>query len=196
MAVGWQGIHEHEGKQVFACPEPNCYYRILMRGPDDSTDHRCPFIGDKKVGWSVTKTLVEQVWEMLDQSIDIIKKDPPDQLNGEYSKHQARAYCNVLAIFMKPIFQSSDEIAREGLKRWQMRQSGEDYETPGLGHLRYAGLEDSKPRAKSGPPATPSLSEAERTAIVNGFNSGMFTEQELAAAFKVTVDQIKQVVST
>jgi hypothetical protein len=180
---------------VYACPEPHCYYRILMRDEHDYTDHKCPFFGDKKAGWSVTKTLVEQVWDLLDRSLDEIMS--PSALPKDYHQAQARAYCRVLAIFMQPIFADEDAIADEARKRYKMRKAGEPYETPGLGSLRYAGLPESpsKPRAKSAPSA-PKLSAQEIASIKQAHTSGFFSIEDIATTFKITVDQVNTVIAS
>lgn len=194
MATGWKGRHTRNGAEVFECPEPYCYYRIRLRSAGDSTDHKCPFAGETRVGWSVTKTLVEQVWDMLDRSIDEIMS--PSPLPKEYHQAQARAFCRVLAIFMKPLFADEDAIADEARKRYKMRKAGEPYETIGLGSLRHAGLPgaEDKPRSTSAK-APPPLSAQERAVIKQAASSGMFTNEELSNVYKISLEQVKQIVS-
>src|SRR6478736_3726415 len=46
MVSGWRGHWTHaSGKLAYECPEPHCYFRIGLKGPDSSTEHNCPMTG-------------------------------------------------------------------------------------------------------------------------------------------------------
>ena len=111
---------------------------------EDWNTHTCPWGSGTKVSWSVTKTLVEQMWHMLDREVDSIKghvnADGQVQFAADPTYHQtrARAFAESIAIFMTPFFATADDVVRESLKRWQARKDGDtEYETAGLGHRRY-----------------------------------------------------------
>lgn len=207
MVTGWPGVYDHpSGRHGFACPVHNCYYRIGLR-PGDTTDHKCPRVGETKVSWSVAKTLLETVWDQFDGTIDAIKTPDPllDQMALENLKGQARAYSRMLAVFMVPQFTSEEEIAREGMKRWKMRQAGEEYDTPGLGARRYEG-----PPAKQGVSTTPDasrhipgrkplvahkLTPGELTQLKNAHASGMFDIPDLAHIYKLSEETVTAILA-
>lgn len=130
------------GKWLLDCDEPHCFRRLTFKSESeairDKETHPCPWWGGQtKVAWSVTKTLVEQMWEKLDLSMDLIKDDSQSDLVKHDEKIRARAISEMIAIFMAPFFTDANGVAAEAQKRWKARQAGEDYETPGLGHRRY-----------------------------------------------------------
>jgi hypothetical protein len=129
-------------KYLFECDKPNCYRRFTLNSPEEvereRENHKCPYWGgESKVSWSVTKTLVQQMWDLLDEEVNVLKGDPTvGQI--EYHKFRARAIAECIAIFMKPFFETADEIVKESIKRWQARQDGDtEYETAGIGARRY-----------------------------------------------------------
>lgn len=135
------------GKVHLACNGPMCMRRMQHKSREaaieDWNNHTCPWGSGTKVAWSVTKTLVEQMWEKLDVEMNHImgflnsegqwQFDP----QPEPRKIRARALAECIAIFMTPFFETADDVAREAVKRHEARKKGEDYETPGLGHRRY-----------------------------------------------------------
>lgn len=129
---------------MFACPEPSCYYRVSATDEEDArkseANHGCPRPGDTKIGWAITMTLVGEVWSKLDQTMDNIMTGE----NVESEKIRARAFAEVLAIFMVPHFHDANEIAKEAAKRYKARKAGEDYETVGLATRRYEFPRDKK----------------------------------------------------
>jgi hypothetical protein len=141
-------------KYLFECDQPNCYRRLTFNSENEvlreKLTHKCPYWGgESKVSWSVTKTLVQQMWDMLDAELDQLKghwaSDGSTKgwvsgtpVNPEYHQHRARAISDCLAIFMQPFFTTADDIAREAIRRWEARRDTDlEYETPGIGARRY-----------------------------------------------------------
>lgn len=146
MADGWKGVQQRDPATYgydtkhpwrFQCPKPNCYMSVCADSEIDALkvqqDHTCPHWGGQtKVSWSVTKTLVQQMWDLLDEEMDGAMHDVPG------TKIRARAIAECVAIFMVPFFTTADEVAQEALKRWKAKQAGNlEYETAGLAARRY-----------------------------------------------------------
>lgn len=144
MADGWLGIISNpDGSQVFACPKPMCYYRVLL-GEHTTADHKCPHIGQSTYGWSVTVGLVEEIWKKLDKVVDDMKHDPaPTDLAMQNLRGKAEAYAESLVLFMRPLYNSVEDISRESGRRYKARLAGDlDYETPGIRHAKYRTMMD------------------------------------------------------
>ena len=129
-------------KYLFECDKPNCYRRFTLNSPEEvereRENHKCPYWGgESKVSWSVTKTLVQQMWDLLDDVMNELM-DATDEKEKDFYKSRARAIAECIAIFMKPFFDTADEIAREAVRRHKARQDGDtEYETAGIGARRY-----------------------------------------------------------
>lgn len=145
----------------------------------------------------MSEQFVKPIWSFLDAAMDVIKSEQLDAIsadNRERAKQEARAYANVLAVLMPPFFSHPDEIAREAMVRWQKRKAGEDYETPGMGRLRYkppnttlttAGL----PKTDTSIQMTTKvieLDDATQKGIKAALESGLFTAKQLAATYSVS----------
>jgi hypothetical protein len=144
------------GKYLFQCEKPGCYRRLTFNSQEeaqaDQDTHPCPWSGPTKVSWSVTKTLVEQMWEKLDADMAKLRQnyDTSPHLEEEKLKARMRAIAECIAIFMPPFFKSADDVAREALRRYEASQSDTDYETPGLGQRRYeAAVRAAEPHASA-----------------------------------------------
>jgi hypothetical protein len=157
-ADGWPGVvklnFKHPGLQYpfkFYCPQPLCFYHIVAA--DETTlnvrieTHPCPWHGGGTTtfSWGVmSDTYLQPIWEMLDRQVDILKGAGADtRCDDEVlsdmrtARHQARGMAEALAILMPPFFTTGDEIVREALVRWENRQAGIDYETPGIGRFKF-----------------------------------------------------------
>lgn len=172
------------------------------------------------MAWSVTRTLVQQMWDLLDEEMNGAMQDIPG------TKIRARAIAECVAIFMVPFFTTADEVAKEALKRYKAKQAGEEYETPGIGARKYErpGLESkydgwykspdggfTSDAAQAGLPANKKrgggvqtvmplkiedikLTEKEQEAIRYMHGSGMFPFEVLATTYGVDVKIIKFIV--
>jgi len=139
-------------KFLVHCEQPNCYMHMTVNTEAEQAhylaNHKCPYWGgDSKVSWSVTKTLVQEMWELLDSEVNQLKgtwiegkwtEPNPHGVHTEYHQYRARAIAECLAIFMRPFFDTADDIVKESIKRWEARRDRDtEYETAGLGHRRY-----------------------------------------------------------
>lgn len=236
MAKGWTGIAPYGERYLFACPEGNCYWRLtvstLEQAQEQERNHNCPHWGGKtKVSWSVTKTLVEQMWEKLDIDMDAIKSfdgktlDHESERERDLNKARARAIAECLAIFMKPFFETADDIVREAMRRHAARVAGDaEYATAGIGARRYesaamahasaaGGWYDTpgggytsdpsrageKPRARQSTsrPVAITLDAKTQESIRNGHKAmpTVFTAEVLAKQYGVSVKMIEAVLS-
>ena len=145
MTDGWQGVQQRDPASYgyearrpwrFQCSEKFCYYSVSAKSEADANlqknQHKCPATGQTRIAWSVTKTLVQQMWDLLDQEMEGAMRDIPG------AKIRARAIAECIAIFMTPFFSTTDEVAAEALKRYKAKCTGDDtYETAGLGARKY-----------------------------------------------------------
>lgn len=233
MAKGWQGLTLIEDPWAtssespthrYQCPNPDCYYSVGVFGDcTEACKHNCPMKGETKIGWTVTKTLVEQVWDKLDACMVVIMPDPEgttlpnDQWLNE-AKIQARAYAEVLAIFMSPHFKTVTEVAKEARKRRQAALAGEPYETAGLGSLRYqsppgvpdkysaaaaavtesSSTKDSSPsrRRSSTKNRAPKVPVQAHPGIRQAIETGMMTVEDLMKMYGTTADEINSIINS
>lgn len=149
---GGLGVHKREMTALlaqeitkhpwaFKCDQPHCFYSVCADSEQAAeqikSEHPCPYAGgESHYSWSVTVTLVEQVWEKLDAEMDNLMKTPSGHANTIAIKARLRAFAEVLAIFMTPHFTSADDIAREAGRRYKNRDD-ETYETAGLKSRRF-----------------------------------------------------------
>ena len=202
---GWPGLYLREGPEgldkrtnlwIFKCAQPYCYYAVSCQ--DEATGisrrdtHKCPQTGAIHFGASVTRTLIEQCWDMADDAYAKLQvcEDPIklEQLRGEL-----KGISKTIAIFMPPFFRTMQEVAEEIRKRFTMKDAGQSYETRGLGHRQFE-FEKVKPPTVASR-AQKVLSEQEIKAIRFASESGMFTPENLAETYSVTVAVITEVCS-
>lgn len=129
----------------FHCPQPLCFY--VVHAPSEATaikrinEHPCPWYGGGTTtfSWGVmSDDYLTPIWGQLDDQVDIIKGTI--EVHHDVfvaARHKARAVADVLAVLMPPFFTDGDEIVREALVRWEKRQAGQEYETPGLGRFKF-----------------------------------------------------------
>lgn len=155
----WPGVFKvsdsHPDKKNrwrLACPAPLCFYQGAY--PDQGTanrlqeTHPCPWFGGgtTTLSWGIMSDMfLAPIWKKLDRAVDNLmleKAKTPEELGHEYDNlHRQEGACRglaeALAVLMPPFFHTGDEIVQEAVIRWQKRQAGEDYETPGIGRLRF-----------------------------------------------------------
>lgn len=124
----------------FNCPAPLCFYQgsyadeVMARKIQET--HPCPWYGGGKTTISrgmMSDMFLAPIWKMLDETVDELMEE-----NREDLAARARALADALAVLMPPFFYTGDEVAHEAMVRHQKRQAGEEYETPGIGRLRFA----------------------------------------------------------
>lgn len=166
--------------------------KSVEAGQDVATTHHCPSVGPTKIGGSMTKTLVVQVWDLLDADMTKLMEGEGDKA---ILKASCRAYAEVLAIFMVPFFHTADEIAREASRRYKAKKADEEYETPGLGSLKYMPPLGSPERTvpKAAPAQSKSMFDAKTLAAIKfASESGIFKVEEIAKMYHVTVADIEK----
>jgi hypothetical protein len=166
----------------------------------------------------LSRTILEEGWLKLDACvIEMFEGNYPpitalDARDHEYEiaenpeklrlKGVCRGMAEILALFMSPHFTDGDAVTAEAVKRYKAKKAGEDYETPGLGGLRFAPPPGtpaaSKPQASAPRASTPAkpkhkLGEQEITAIRFAMESGMFKATDLAKTYGVSEAVINEV---
>jgi hypothetical protein len=132
------------------CPNDNCFFTIVTQLYSEAerwnrpAEHGCPRRGETLFGASMTESLLEKAWAILDQHMGIVQSLDKDHPERRMWMERCRGVAEVLALFMPPHFRTADEIAREAMKRWQAAQNGEPRRTPGLGDLKYTFPTDPK----------------------------------------------------
>lgn len=214
-ANGWPGVYNtlHTNPKAeypwrFHCPQPLCFMvlhaatEVILNTRIEK--HQCPWFGGGTTtfSWGVmADEYLTPIWKQLDEQVDAIQaKDGHEQI----ARFKARAIAEALAILMPPFFTTGDEIVKEALVRWEHRQAGTDYETPGIGRFKWKrppGVigDPNKPSwAKEYDPSEPkpkkkvthNLSDADVTAIKA---AAAFPAEILATAYGVTADVIKNI---
>lgn len=215
----WTGVRKHTeplskdqkaNPWLCRCPAPMCFYNLSARSEKDATrlleTHPCPWFGggSTQLDWSImSASFVEPIWRLLDESMETICGKPEgttwDEAARDRAKAQARAYANVLALQMAPFFSHPDEIAKEAMRRHKIRQteafdperSEACYATPGIGHLRLKAAEAPLvPRISK----APVLEETTIKAIKGALASTMFTPEQIAPMYNLTVAQVKALI--
>lgn len=133
-------------KFLTTCLQPNCQFQVTDRteasGLRGIEIHSCPYyVGKVKVSWvSHGPTLLQQLWDEADSKYAEFR--PLKAGEGHASEvailqGQLRGLAFALSLFMQPHLTSVADVSREVAKRYQMKQAGEEYETPGLGSRIY-----------------------------------------------------------
>lgn len=140
--------YDEEYPFLYECGKPHCFYRVVTRTYEEAKEqnkHKCPAGAETNIGASLTQSILEKAWQLLDEAMLDIKSGR-DDLDRENVRGRARGIAEVLALFMPPHFRTPDEIAREALKRYQAATADppQEHETPGLGALRYVFPNDTK----------------------------------------------------
>lgn len=203
----------------FNCPAPLCFYRgayadeLAARKIQET--HPCPWFGGgtTTLSWGIMSDMfLAPIWADLDALMDIIKSDSHSEEEKARCRFAARGMATALAHLMPPFFHTWEEVATEAAVRWQARQKGEDYETPGIGRLRYAvppGAEKMTPSGiphhmaagtKSAPEYHPStasknhgLTDEQVALVMSGHRAG-FPAKMLAMAHGVDEKIVNRVI--
>lgn len=170
----------------------------------------------RKVSVTDNQPLIYKAWILLMTKVDIILAPPEGPGDNELqaqardiAKHQARGIAEVLALLMAPFMDDADMVVKAATKKYK----DFTYEVPGLGeHLwdptknpdgtprtPMPTMKEAQKRAAARPKvdnkSTKKLSAEEALGIRNAVGSGMFTEEDIAAMFKVSVATVKEAVS-
>jgi hypothetical protein len=159
----------------------------------------------REIPMSHPEPLLFSLWELLQSKMSTFMDYQPDDdmekaSARERAKYEARGMAETLAILMKPFVESADDVVKHAVKYYK----DNTYEVPGLGlHLwdpmkNYDGT-DRTPMPTPGSQRKPAparklgkqLDAAEKDAIKAALSSGMFTPDQLAGVYKVSVAQIE-----
>lgn len=235
----WPGVYKASPSQqalnpdrkkhpwMLACPAPLCFYQgayadeAMARKMQET--HPCPWYGGGPATISrgmMSDMFLAPIWKQLDEAVDnlmayksgalVLEEDYTEQALGQ-KEGKCRGLAEALAVLMPPFFSTGDEIVQEAVVRWQKRQAGEEYETPGIGKLRFAvppGAEtmtpsgmyhDSVVGTKYAPEYHPAnavknfgLGEGKVAEILKQLDQG-FTSKMLAVVHGTTENIIKQI---
>lgn len=155
-------------------------------------------------------TLIQQMWDEVDLQYNFFQEKKKivgqNEKDLAFTKGYLRGCVKMLSIFMRPHFNTPDDIVREVHRRWDHAQRGEEYETPGLGSLRYTPPPGTKQYTTGDVPGTTkqatkksasskkrvvNLSDEQKDGIKNALAAGMFSPEDLASMFKVPVETVK-----
>lgn len=169
------------------------------------------------------KPLIYLTWELLMSKMPLIMDTSAqvDPWTGamesirakEQAKHEARGIAEVLAIQMKPFMESADHVVRCAVKAYK----DPDFEVPGLakflwdpmhnadGSLRtpVAAPKSSRPKPAARPKPKPAvdnkstrkLSPEEAEGIKDAVSSGMFSKEDVASMFKVSLATVEEAIA-
>lgn len=188
-----------DDRYLVSCDKVHCMLNIAVNTAVAATEleqeHECPVInGHTKYAGSVTMTLVEDMWEKADAAYtEFTELELADPVPIARLKGALRMAAEMIVIFMGPHFQTADEIVREIVKRKQMRDSGEPYETKGLGYRMYElPKDDKKQRPVQPKPVVPSKLSKDDIAMIRYMKDNS-THKELAGLFSITEAEVQAV---
>lgn len=214
-ANGWPGVFNtlHTNPKAeypwrFHCPQPLCFMvlhaatEVILNKRIE--DHQCPWFGGGTTtfSWGVmADDYLKPIWQMLDAEVDIIQMN---NAQSQSARFRARGLAEALAILMPPFFTTGDEIVKEAIVRWEHRQAGTEYETPGIGRFKWKrppGVvgDPNKPSwAKEYDPAEPKPKKVvthnlDAAAVDAIKKAAAFPAEILSTAYGVSVDVIKYI---
>lgn len=155
--------------------------------------------------------LIFKTWELLMSKVQVIMDGSESGVAAgaarAEAKYQARGIAEVLAIQMTPFMESSDHVVKCAVAAYK----DPEFQVPGLGaHLwdpmrnpdgsvrtpisspktaPRAGVKKAAPRVNN--KSTVKLTDKERDGIREAVNSGMFTKEDVASMFKVSMAEIE-----
>jgi hypothetical protein len=147
---------------------------------------------------------LQPIWGNLDRLVDVFKNTDKTHDARREAGLMARGVADTLAVLMVPFFTTGDEIVKEAIVRWEHRQAGTDYETPGIGRFKWKrppGVigDPNKPSwAKEYDPSEPKKKAApkhnlDEAAIAAIKAAAAFPAEILSTAYGVPVDVIKYI---
>lgn len=184
---------------LFKCEVLGCHYSVCIKtfeeGEQQHFTHQCPRRGPNVLAG---KSILEQAWNQLDHAVEQIvsmQKNPDLKTSLAEVKSAARGKAEIIALFMVPHFRTADDVSREAMRRYKLKQAGEEVITPGIGMGRMIMPQTARTHAKpvSSPPAEKpkhNLSDQEVKAIKKAAGDGIPMDM-LAQMFKVSVAVIR-----
>lgn len=197
---------------IVNCDKPNCYLNLTVYTDSAAEElrnhHDCPVAGGQSsYHWEVTMTLVERMWEMIDEEFKELETLKAKGVGSEeyvLLRGKLRGYAEMLALFMSPYFKDANEITREVVKR---SKAEADYETPGIGSRRFETPPNEPNKyavaTQHSKPPSPKIAIREQTVPQHNLTDDemasiketavMMPAEHLAAAFGVSVEVIRYV---
>jgi hypothetical protein len=221
-------VHYRLAKWTYLCDaNPECFAMANdLRSEEDCRrqieGHECP--APPRRGLNPTgKTLLEKSWDELDDVIDAIKAYHLSMpycfrdMNIEQTKGYARGIAECITFFATPYFRIPEDVLRQALKRWKMRQGLEPFSPtpsyrwnpiideyrnkvramegrlkPDLSPAATKKAVKSTRATKAAPPKPPvrEFTSAEASLVAESLHSGKMTADTLAEMFGVTISRI------
>lgn len=183
-------------------------------GPVDTIEY---ITYPRKVPVTDNQPLIYKSWLLLMRKVEIILAPPGSPFGDnaiqekerEIAKHQARGIAEVLALLMAPFMESPDMVVKCAVKKYR----DFTYEVPGLGEhlwdptknpdgtprtpMPSAATAKEKPRArpKVDNKSTKKLTAEEALGIRDAVGSGMFSKEDVAAMFKVSLKTVEEAIA-
>jgi hypothetical protein len=164
--------------------------------------------------------LIYLTWELLMSKVKVILAEPNGPSDNaieadarERARYEARGIAEVLALQMKPFMESADHVVKCAVKA----HKDPEFDVPGLakflwdpmhnadGSLRtpVAAPKSSRPKPAARPKPKPAvdnkstrkLSPEEAEGIKDAVSSGMFTKEDVASMFKVSLATVEEAIA-
>lgn len=204
---------------TWRCDKPNCWYTCTPRnaGHVDEMKKRhesdCPYAPRRE---SLPSGLaeIEKLWREVDDVMDALKSGASYRdMEGKELQAFVKGLAFSIVMKDKELWPTIKDVAAQALKRWKMRQGEIPFEqTPtrhsndfsGIGQRggwqAVAGQTPSTParkaavtRAAKAAPAAPALPANKVRDIKSAKASGMFSDDDIALMYGVTISQVKSV---
>ena len=85
------------------------------------------------------KTLLERMWELLDEVMDLLMTLNPD--DADHLKGRAYGIAQCLALMTDPIHATVDDVRATAMERWEARSDGRTLAHPADGRHNETGAE-------------------------------------------------------
>lgn len=203
MAENWKGVRESSTDPRYPwlheCAAELCYRRLTFASREeaerDQRDHACPQVGAKWIGEQPTMSILSEAWGALDLKYAEYKSQVKSLPESEKARLQGemRGMAEVIAMFMSPFFSTADAVGLEVVRRWKAKASGEQYETPGLGSLKYAFPGVVRGAAQKGVAAMPDVARDVRRPGPGGQSRGAVSRTGASGAANLTEKQLQQI---
>lgn len=163
---------------------------------------------------SRTDSLLFVSWSQLMEKVKIILAEPNGPSDNvleadarERARYEARGMAEILAILMHPFMENADAVVKAAVKK----HKDPEFEVPGLGEHLWDPQRNpdgsprvaisspktkpvAKPKVKSN--STKTLSANEKDGIKEAVGSGMFSKEEIASMFGVSMTTLEEALSS
>lgn len=193
------------------CGAINCWF--VGHGPTQVDaqvvldEHSCPTPPRRNELPSGRSTL-EKCWDELDDATAaLLEKREYNGLSGDELKGYAKGLAFMLTMMTHPYYKSIKAIAAEAVARYKMQRDLIPFRptpsyrynplpqptAPNLGETRPA-VKRTATKAQRGKVTTPQLASDKVAAVRAAAASGMFSHEDIATMYSVSVDQVRALV--